>query len=303
MTDFSASILQHYQVRKSKKQKTEFIELLRRQMPELQIEEGGCFKARNLLVGDLSQAKVILSAHYDTCARMPLPNFITPKNPLLSILYGFVLVIPMLLIAILFSTVLHFLTDSFWLNYISNLALWIGMLLLLLIGPHNPHTVNDNTSGVITLCEIYAALTPEERKKVLFVFFDLEEAGLLGSSYFRKRHKKELTDKLLINFDCVSDGDYLLTAVSKNARATYGQQIEDTFQSTEEKTFLLERAEKTYYPSDQMGFPQHIAVAALKKNKLIGYYMDKIHTAKDTVFDERNVSLLRDSTIRLIKNL
>ena len=303
MTDFSTQILRDYQVRKSRKQKTEFIRLLRTKIPELQVEESGMFHARNLLVGDLTRAKVIFSAHYDTCARMVVPNFVTPKRPLISILYSVLLVIPMVLFAVLCNALLYLLTDDFWIHYFFSIAMWVGMLLLLLIGPHNPHTVNDNTSGVITLYEIYAAMTPEQRKDVLFVFFDLEEAGLLGSAQFRKRHKAELKDKLLVNFDCVSDGDYILTAVSKDAKISYGQAIQSAFQDTEEKTILRETAGKVYYPSDQMGFPKHIAVASLKKSKIWGYYMDRIHTTKDTIFDERNISLLRDSAIRLTQLL
>ena len=55
---------------------------------------------------------------------------------------------------------------------------------------------------------------------------------------------------------------------------------------------MLEQLKKIYYPSDQAGFPMAIAVAALKYKKPFGYYMDRIHTVKDTVMDEGNIEYL-----------
>jgi len=62
---------------------------------------------------------------------------------------------------------------------------------------------------------------------------------------------------------------------------------------------LFAKSEKTYYPSDQKGFKRHIAFNALKENKLF-YYMDRIHTSRDTVFDEENIRLIVDGTKKLI---
>ena len=53
-------------------------------------------------------------------------------------------------------------------------------------------------------------------------------------------------------------------------------------------------AEKTIYPSDQAGFKASLAIAALKKGKRVGYYMDRIHTVKDTVLREDNVERIAD---------
>ena len=51
---------------------------------------------------------------------------------------------------------------------------------------------------------------PEEfRDRVCFILFDNEEKGLLGSKALAKKYKNIKQNKLVINFDCVSDGDYL----------------------------------------------------------------------------------------------
>lgn len=300
MTDLSQLILEEYQVRKTRKQKDNFIDLMKSHYPELQTQQSGLLKSRNLVLGDPENAKIILGAHYDTCARMIIPNFITPKNPILSILYSLVLLIPMAFVAVLLNLLLSLLTDSFWVHYIITVILWLAFMYVLMAGPANPHTVNDNTSGVLVLCQMLEKMTPEQREKTAVVFFDNEELGLVGSSRFRKAYKKNLGDKLLVNFDCVSDGDHLLIASSKKARNNHEQSIIDSFVGNNRKRIEFANSEKIYYPSDQSGFPQHIAVAALKQNRLLGLYMDRIHTAKDTVLDEENLDLICECTKKQI---
>ena len=179
MTELSETILERYQVRKSALQKQAFIELLRGFFPELQIQAGGFPKNRNLIIGDVPAAKVILTAHYDTCARLPFPNFITPKNPLLVILYTLLMIVPLFLGVFLVNLLLNLITDNYWIHYLLSLAAYFGLLILMLAGPANQHTANDNTSGVILLCELLQQLSPEERAQVAFVFFDNEENGRL----------------------------------------------------------------------------------------------------------------------------
>ena len=56
-----------------------------------------------------------------------------------------------------------------------------------------------------------------------------------------------------------------------------------------------------FYPSDQAAFRRGVGVCALKKSKLFGWYMDRIHTKRDTVLDEINIDLLRAGTLRLVQ--
>lgn len=303
LTPLSQTILEQYQTRKTKKQKSAFISLLQQHFPDMQIQEGGFPKCRNLIIGDPENAKVLLCAHYDTCARLPFPNFIMPKCPLLSILYSVLLILPMIAVVFLLNLALNLLTDNYWVHYWLSLAAYAGLLILMVAGPANKHTANDNTSGVITLCELLQVLTPDLRKKAAFIFFDHEETGLIGSSYFRSQYKALAKDKLLINFDCVSDGNSILVSASKQAQREFGQLLKECFLPEEDKDILFTKSEKTYYPSDQIGFKKSVAVASLKRNRFIGYYMNRIHTSKDTIFEKQNIKLLCDCTRRLLKHL
>ncbi len=291
MTDLSKEILEKYQVRKTRKQKTEFIELMRAHFPNLKVEEDALGYSRNIVIGNPDTAKAVFGAHYDTCAVMPIPNFIMPKNMLISFLYAFVLVIPMLLIGNAVGSLAEFVLKDPGMGALFNLLTYWLILVLMIFGPANKHTVNDNTSGVITLIELMEAMTEEERAQNCFVFFDNEEKGLFGSSAFNKEHKEVMKEKLLINFDCVSDGDYLMLILNKRAHPEYAEKMKAAFEGVTEKTVLIEGEKGIYYPSDQKNFKKNIGVASFKKSKL-GLYMDRIHTPRDTVMDEQNISVL-----------
>ena len=302
MTDFTREILEKWQMRKTAAQKTAFIERMQREYPELQVEgDRGC---RNLVIGDVDSAELVLTAHYDTCARMPLPNVVVPQSALLSLLYGFVIVIPMLLLAVLSGFGINLLTLALGMDessalMIGNLA-YLGVLFLLLaliyVGPANPHTVNDNTSGVITLIELLSTLTEEQRQKVAFVFFDKEELGLVGSTQFRKLHRDTARTMRLINFDCVSDGDTIAVICARAVPEEEKERLQAAFEATDGKRVLVTR--RMFYPSDHRHFPLGVGVAALKGKNLL--YLDRIHTKRDTVLDEANIRLLLSAIARLV---
>ena len=291
MTSISKEILEKYQVRKTKKQKTAFIEFMRAHFPNIRIQTDGLGYSRNIVIGDPKTAKVVFGAHYDTCAVMPIPNFIMPKSVLISVLYAFVLIIPMAVPAILIGKAAAAIFNDESLFSLFAMLIYWAFLFLMIFGPANKHTVNDNTSGVITLIEMMSAMTEEERAQSCFVFFDNEEKGLFGSSAFNKEYKETMKEKLLINFDCVSDGDYLMLIPDKKSFPEQEENLKAAFAEVTDKTVLIESAKFVYYPSDQKNFKKNIGVASFKKSKF-GLYMDKIHTPKDTVMDERNIEAL-----------
>lgn len=303
MTDTAREILERWQVRKTKAQKTAFIAWMQSRYPALRVETGGVLKSRNLILGDVERAKVVFTAHYDTCAVLPVPNFVTPKNIAVSLLYALALCVPLLLIMTAVCVGLLLWTGQLWLGQLGILAVCIAFFWALLGGRPNRHTANDNTSGVITLCEIYEALPPALRAQAAFVFFDLEEAGMFGSGAFYKKHRAAMQEKLLVNFDCVSDGDHLLVIRSKKARGWFDDAVRAAFVPAEGKSVVLARSATTLYPSDQMQFPCHVGVAAMHRRPLVGLYLGRIHTKRDTVFDERNIRWLTDAACRLTEAL
>ena len=300
MTDFSNEILSSWQVRKTKKQKTAFIQRMQQQFPQLRIESSGFPQSRNLILGDLDTAQVVYTAHYDTCAQLPFPNFITPKNMWLYLGYQLLLVVPFLALMFLVNWGLKALSVhpvvSIWAAY---LIMMIAVFFVFMGGPANKHTANDNTSGVTVLVDTMLAMPPELRDQVTYVFFDLEEAGLFGSASYRAKHKKETKRQLLINFDCVSDGDHLLLVLRKGAHR-FADTLAEAFPAEDGKLQREICRRGVFYPSDQSNFPCGVGVAALKKSrKLHILYMNRIHTRRDTVYEAENISYLKNGCIRL----
>ena len=107
-----------------------------------------------------------------------------------------------------------------------------------------------------------------------------------------------MNNKLLVNFDCVSDGENILLVLNKKARG-YAKQLEEAFKANE--SVKVEIATKgVFYPSDQASFPYGVGVAALNYSKALRtYYMDKIHTDKDRVYREENIEFLVESSVKL----
>ena len=302
MTGLSREILREWQVRKTKEQKLRFIEFLQSRLPGLQVEESGLPRCRNLVLGDPESAEVVFTAHYDTCARLPFPNFITPKNLPVYLVYQLLILLPFFALAGLLAWGLIrlgvYAPLAVMLSWFAAFAL---ILYAFLLGPANPHTVNDNSSGVVTLCELIGTLSEEERARCAFVFFDHEETGLFGSAAFASRHKKAMKGKLLINFDCVSDGDYILFVQSRRAKKLSGAALAEAFPSAGDKQSVLDGPFGAFYPSDQVQFPCGVGVAAMNKAPLIGLYLSRIHTAPDTVCDERNFAFLVAGTRRFLR--
>lgn len=309
MTPIAKEVFEKYEVRKSKKQRTAFIEYVKdfasKNGYDAKVEKGA-FNSRNIVVGDVDNAKVIYTAHYDTCARMFFPNLISPKNFLVYLVYQLAIVVVFFLAgAILTIPVSLILSQTnlttdviFDISYNLMFVIVYVLLFLMMFGPANKHTANDNTSGVITLLEIMSALEIEKRNEVAFVFFDLEEMGLIGSSSFSSKHKNVAKNTLVLNFDCVSDGDTMFFALKRTTKK-YKDVLEKAF--VPDSTHTVDVCDKfCFYPSDNACFKGGIGVSALNKTKNGILYMNKIHTIKDTVFEESNIEFFKNGAIKLI---
>lgn len=309
MTEQSNKIMAGMQVRKSKKQKEAFRSWLCGELETAgyapTVETG--FAARNVVVGDPDKAKVLLTAHYDTQPVLPVPNFITPRNPFFFVLYQVLIVLPLFLaVVVVEGLIFAFVPASaaWWLAPLSCLAICVFFIWWIMDGKANQHTANDNTSGVLTLVETALALPRSHRDRVCFVFFDNEEKGMFGSAAFAKKHKNVKKDTIVLNFDCVGDGDSIQFFPQRKLKKDESalERIRAAFLPAWERDVQVVRG-FGFYPSDNANFKKGAGVCALKHKKMVGYYMDRIHTSKDTVLDQGNIILLRNGNLRYIAGL
>ena len=134
------------------------------------------------------------------------------------------------------------------------------------------------------------------------MLFDNEELGLLGSSAFAKEYKEYVKNKLIINFDCVSDGNdifFFPTKQIKNDQSKH-ESIINAFTSTNYINIHINKG-FGFYPSDNFNFKYAYGVCSLKKG--LFYYLDRIHTSKDIIFNEENIELLSDGVCKLVKTI
>lgn len=298
-------VLKAFPVRKTGKQKQAFRDAVQSYVSGLGYEirvEKGSLGSRNLVIGDADKAKYLVTAHYDTPAGMLIPNLITPCNPLTFILYQLFVVALFFLAAFVVALVVMLLTNdellTFWAAYIA----YFGMLFLMMMGPANRNNANDNTSGVAAVLETARSLPEEMRGDVCFVLFDLEEAGLVGSSSYRKIHKKATEKQIVLNMDCVGDGDEIVFFPTGKMKKdpVRRQWLRRVCAQLDSKRIWVRERGFSYYPSDQKNFPLGVGIAALHRSKWAGLYLARIHTKHDTVLEEENLNILRDCLIKLM---
>ncbi|MBR5561099.1 MAG: M28 family peptidase [Clostridia bacterium] len=267
--ELKSTLLEGYQMRRTRKQKDAFIEWACRYAQALgvsaAVEEGGKYiRSRNIVFGDIDRARTIITAHYDTCAWMPTGAGMTPGCwPLIVIIE---------LIQMLFL---------------------LPILLIMFFGPSNRHTANDNTSGVLLVLRLMEKL--RDKPGVAFVLLDNEEIGLLGSQAFIKAHP-QAARRFLLNLDCVGDGRTLLYTGSKlGMKMPQAKRLTAAMEEIAPQHGMQTVSgpfPKWLYPSDQMLFPRGTAIAALKGKRIL--YLNRIHTHRDTVLEGENIDCLMD---------
>ena len=305
MIEKPMDVLTAFPVRKTRKQKQAFRDEIQSYASSLGYEsaiEKGSVGSKNIIIGNPETADYLITAHYDTPAGLPFPNLITPCNFLPFLGYQ-LFVTAMIFVAVFLiglAAGLLFGNNEAIIFVVTYISIWL-FLALMMVGPANKNNANDNTSGVVTVLETAKSIPEEYRDKVCFVLFDLEEAGLIGSSSYRKKHKKQTDHQLILNLDCVGEGnDFLLFPTKKLKKDKQKLDAISRISGLQDgKNVSVRTRGFAYYPSDQAQFPYGVGICALKKSRF-GLYLGRIHTRRDTILEEENVTILRNCLIRLV---
>ncbi len=299
-------VLEQFPIRKTKAQKAAFRAWAVGKMTEMgyQAREEKKGMNVNVVAGDPDTAQVIFTGHYDTPAVMPVPNFITPCNIPVFMLYQVGVGVVMALLVFAVGSAAGALTKNPGVAFALTYLALVALMYLLMCGPANRNNRNDNTSGTVAVLEVMARIPQEQRGKCAFVLFDNEEKGMLGSSAFATLHKKVKKETLLINMDCVGDGENMLIFANKKTRALPAfAKLDEAMAAQEGRVYVPCKMEKCMYPSDQKCFAYGVAVCACLKGKRIGYYCDKIHTKKDVVCEQVNLDWLAEGFAKFVGSL
>ena len=197
-----------YMIRNSPKQKERFLRFIQDICAEKgwtsQLEQIGF--SRNLVIGDLSSAKIVVSAHYDTPIRSLFPSILYPHSKART-RWSMYWPIP---VFVFFFVLLSFLLEFSVFQIMIRIAYILFLLIVcirLWFGPANEENLNENTSGVAVLLILMQILNKANRSKTAFVLFDHGAHSPAGSEKFYRNHRSEFRDKFLIDLDCVGLGE------------------------------------------------------------------------------------------------
>lgn len=268
---------------------------------EARVEDG---KHRNVIIGDPDQAEVTFTAHYDTPAVSLLPNLMTPRNRIVFVCYQLLLVLVLIAAGCVVGVPVGLLARNSDAGFLAGYLVYMGGLFLMLFGPANQHNVNDNTSGVAAVLEILSRLPQEKRAKAAFILFDNEEKGCQGSKAYAKAHPAVKADKLIVNMDCVGEGENILLLANKLTRETPGYDaLCAAMQPLTGRALHLFPLESSVFNSDQKNFKRGMAVCACKQARGVGFYVDKIHTGRDLTCDQANLDFIAQGMADFVKAL
>lgn len=295
----------NYPIRRTPSEKQAFRNHILESFPGAKTETTGDGKNENVIIGDPLTAKVVCTAHYDTPARSLFPNLMIPRNLLVFWLYQFVPVIFLLAISFgaAFIARAAFTLDrnGFLLVF---LFVYYALYFLVYRGKKNPNNFNDNTSGVAAVLSMVDSLSAEQKNDVAFILFDNEEKGKKGSKAYFSDHKEAMENKLLINFDCVANGENFVFVAMRGAeeKAEYAL-LRDSFTPANGFGVSFFPKKGSESNSDYKIFPCGIGCMACKKAKSGLLYTPGIHTPRDTVANNENIDYITDCMSRFFSAL
>ena len=300
---------QTYPIRRTKEEKKSFQNYVIETVKEARVETTKDGKNENIFIGDPLTAKVVCTAHYDTPMHSLFPNIMIPRNRVVFYLYQFApvaLVLALSLGPVFLVNVFHPLTRQEMV--LGFLVLYYGLYFLMFRGKKNPNNYNDNTSGVALILGLQESFNQEQTGDVAFILFDNEEKGKKGSKAYFKDHKDIMTDKFLINFDCVANGNNLLFAAMEKAEsAKEWKLLQNIFSNevAEKEGFATHfySMKGTKANSDQKSFPCGVGCMAYKRTKNGLLYTPYIHTPKDVVADNKNIEFLKKQMERFFEEI
>jgi len=242
--------------------------------------------SKNVVVGNLKEARYVFGAHYDTPPRMP--SFLMK-----SVLFFNV-------ITIIFFIILFFIPVEIYIKLIVYILFCLYVLGFL--GFANKHNHNDNTSGVLTVLYLMKVL---KNDKVAYVFFDNEEKGLIGSMQlmiFMKKNKINQHKKRFFVFDCVGRGElFKFMSYKKNNRLPSKLKNEFDKLSYEGYQVVLKKG-NSLEMSDHRSFKYytHVGIMAYEKQRK-KYVMKNIHSHKDKSINLKNIEVISNTIEEYMK--
>lgn len=250
--------------------------------------------AKNIIIGDVDDAEVVYTAHYDT----PMfSSYITPFTKIFGHVAGMIVSAVIMATILLFAGILLYAAFYLIFDYGYPGLFFLAFVFFLSLFVPNPNNANDNTSGVAAVFTIAKTLKNQNpSKKTAFILFNNEEWGLVGSGRFSKEYKKRTGCKpsfTVCNLDCVGQGDKLLIVYSPQSKIK-AEEIKTAFCGE-----VIIKKINMLIASDNLRFDNGIMLASVQKPLFGEFYLPKIHMPNDSILDYDILKRICDAAIKI----
>lgn len=288
--------LTFYQRRLTQSQKRAFRDFIQKQAHDLNLKTS-LFperkRCKNLIVGDLKNAKYVICAHYDTPPRLPM--FIERNYAYCHTLLEF---LSLGLGTLIFALLTILVPKLLWLGIIMLVLGIYGFLRISGIIPFARRLSYNNTSGVLTLLNMMSDYKTF-KNEVAYVFIDGKENNLKGSKILSKMMQEQRMivgkeDKKFIFIDHVGIGKDF--AISWYRETRFVQKLKEVFEQYSKKGYsVILKEDSKSDVNDYLSFKRfdHASITCYKAVKDYGGYFNYfIKPKRDDYVDESNIEFL-----------
>lgn len=304
--------LDTYKTRFTRSKKDAFLEELKKDFNELGYEyseikgKKWLTKANDAVFGNLKGAKTVIVASYDTPEKKLMPKtayypFNGNKTMSKDFWYTF---FPMILLYFvilgLYVGMRRMDENSAFLGAVSMLImLTLAFICYMFIhGVGNKYNANRNTSGIICALEIAKELNKEQKKQVAFVFTDMNRKRYLGSEIFANILKKMNKSPLIIELDCIGDGDdFAIGYLSGSKKA-----VLDIVSKKYRKDFMIREIKGNSLIQNSLApYAKAIKISAGTFESKGELCVMNTGTGKDKTIKEENIQTVKEILLQYLK--
>ena len=301
------------------KEKNFFINEIGRDFQQLGYEVRGALgkrkrnKGLNLMIGNVSKAKTIIVANYDTLNHdfgNPIRYFPLDGQASFSSSF-FAMNTPLILASVLGLILLMSLGKK--INFHDNLALSVVMILVLTIlmvisyvmsfKIGNKINLNRNTSGVIASYLIAKELPKEMRNKVAFVLTDIGGSTHVGDYMLREALPNTIQDRNIILLDCVGKGPRMGIGYMEGGQANAEKLEKIVLKRNPEEKMHVSLLDKDHRKYTSLSFYEKGIAVTRGKNMNGSLVVEHTATNKDTEIENDKIEVLVQDILELVKEL
>ena len=210
-------LLEDYPIRRTHRQRERFLSFVKTYSESLgwrtRLLRSGTSVC--LLIGNETDAKIGISACYETPGQTLVPASIYPAARVITLLIRF---LPLIVTVLVFPIAAFAARTGFTLTILEILFLsaTVFFTLRLFIQPSNRENCNCNSSGCSVLLDLLKAITANNRKKVVFLLWDRPDVERNGFSRTWKSDPS-VASLPFVHLSCLGYGNRVLLLQKKSA--------------------------------------------------------------------------------------